>query len=105
MVCDGCEEAFYLDPMATDEIVCLECPDNAYCAGMTLLPVPRIGYWSNRSNLELVHHIHSCPRGVEVCPGGLNESASDKQAEVVLFEECWLPENLAADACKDDILW
>ena len=80
-------------------------PDNAYCAGMTLLPVPLVGFWSNRSDLALVHHIHACPRS-EMCIGGLtnvSDAAIDKQ---VAAKECWLPESLTSDACSGDgILW
>ena len=111
--CDGCIEGYYRDPTVTDETKCLRCPDNAYCAGdsipgTTLLPVPRVGYWSNRSDVSLVHHIHACPRAEEVCIGGL-ANASDaavEAQEVVALEECWLPENLTSDACTgDEILW
>ena len=57
--------------------MCKLCPENAYCAGdsvpgTTLLPVPLAGYWSNRSDIELVHLIHACPRGEEVCIGALS---------------------------------
>ena len=111
--CDGCIEGYYRDPTVTDETVCLHCPDHAYCAGnsipgATLLPVPLEGYWSNRSDLALVHYIHTCPRGDEVCTGGL-ANASDltiDTQEVVARTECWLPENLTSDACNgDEILW
>ena len=56
--------------------MCKLCPENAYCAGdsvpgTTLLPVPLAGFWSNRSDIELVHLIHACPRGEEVCIGAL----------------------------------
>ena len=81
-------------------------PDNAYCAGMTLLPVPLVGFWSNRSDLALVHHIHACPRSEKVCIGGLtnvSDAAIDKQ---VAAKECWLPESLTSDVCSSDgILW
>ena len=72
--------------------------------------MPHAGFWSNRSDLALVHYIHACPRG-EVCIGGLANvsDASDTSAEeqeVVGVKECWLPENLTSDACADDeILW
>ena len=111
--CDGCIEGYYRNPTVTDESECLLCPDNAYCAGdsipgTTLLPVPLEGYWSNRSDLALVHYIHACPRGDEVCTGGL-ANASDLTIgtqEVVARTECWLPENLTSDACtSDEILW
>ena len=62
---------------------------------------------SNRSDPALVHHIHACPRGEEVCIGGLANVSSEKEArEIVALKECWLPENLTSDACKgDEILW
>ena len=111
--CDGCIEGYYRDPTVTGETKCLHCPDNAYCAGdsipgTTLLPVPREGFWSNRSDVALVHYIHACPRGDEVCIGGLaNASDAEVEAqEVVAFEACWLPENLTSDECTgDEIVW
>ena len=112
--CYGCIEGYFRSPTVTDEVVCVRCPENAYCAGdsiegTTLLPVPHAGFWSNRSDLALVHYIHACPRG-EVCIGGLaNFSDADTSAEeqeVVAVKECWLPENLTSDACSgDEILW
>ena len=111
--CDGCTEDFYRDPTVKDRTKCVRCPENAYCAGdslpgTTLLPVPLAGYWANRSDVALVHHIHACPRGEEVCIGGLtNVSAEEFEVqEVVAFKECWLPENLTSEACGgDEILW
>ena len=111
--CDGCIEGYYRDPTVTGETKCLHCPDNAYCAGdsipgTTLLPVPREGFWSNRSDVALVHYIHACPRGDEVCIGGL-ANASDAEVEVqevVALKACWLPENLTSDECTgDEIVW
>ena len=112
--CDGCIENYYRDPKVKDESKwCRICPENAYCAGdsvegTTLLPVPHAGFWSNRSDLALVHYIHACPRGEEVCTGGLantSDVAGEEQTAVAL-KECWLPENLMSDACTDDaILW
>ena len=49
--CDGCIENYYRDPKVKDESKwCRICPENAYCAGdtllgTTLLPVPLPGYW------------------------------------------------------------
>ena len=102
--CDGCTKDYYRDPTITHETKCISCPENAYCAGDTLLPVPRAGYWSNRSDLALVHHIHACPRD-GVCIGGLGNK-SDADQKVVTFKECWLPDNLTSDGCpNDEILW
>ena len=106
-------EGYFRDPTITDETKCEGCPENAYCAGhtvpgTTLLPVPLAGYWSNRSDLALVHYIRACPRGEEVCIGGLtNVSAEEVEAQkVVAVKECWLPDNLTSDACSgDEILW
>ena len=75
--------------------------------GTTLLPVPLAGYWSNRSDVSLVHYIHACPRG-EVCIGGLANASEGvlEGEEGVALPECWLPKNLTSDACTDDaILW
>ena len=100
--CDGCIEDYYRDPTVTDTTTCAGCPWGAYCAGGTVLPVPLAGYWSNRSDLALVHHLYECPRGEAVCVGGLNGSTSTEGAEVVAMEHCWQPENLASDECAGD---
>ena len=105
--CDGCVEGYYRDPTQRTAALCLRCPEDAYCAGdsipgATLLPVPLAGYWSNRSELALVHHIHACPRGEAVCHGGVaNISGFDGKYDVV-NALCWSPANLTSDACTDD---
>ena len=104
MECDGCTEDYYRDPTATDTTTCTGCPEGAYCAGGTVLPVPLAGYWSNRSDLALVHHLHECPRGETVCVGGMNASTSTEGAEVVAMEHCWQPENLFSDECAGDTI-
>ena len=102
---------YYRDPMVTDSTRCRPCPENAFCAGATLLPVPTAGHWSNRSDLALIHYIHQCPRGAEVCIGGLVSTGEDDGAAVesllreVASPECWLPENLTSTCTDDEILW
>ena len=63
---------------------------------------------SNRSDPALVHHIHACPRGKEVCVGGLTNSSTKEVdvQEVVAVRECWLPENLTSEACEsNELIW
>ena len=104
--CDGFIEGYYRDPTAPTTS-CRLCPENAYCAGdsvpgTTLLPVPLAGFWSNRSDIELVHLIHECPRGEEVCKGGLTNMSFGAEGELldqaVARAECWLPDTLTSDA-------
>ena len=107
---------YYRDPMVTDRNRCRRCPQNAFCAGdsvpgTTLLPVPMAGYWSNRSDLALIHYIHQCPRGAEVCIGGLvstgddDEAAAESLLREVVLPECWLPDNLTSTCTGDEALW
>ena len=59
---------------------------------------------SNRSDLALVRYIHKCPRGEEVCIGGLAEQSDDEPQKSVALRECWLPENITTDTCTDDAI-
>ena len=115
--CDGCIEGYFRDPAVKKEgRWCVRCPENAFCAGdlvpgTTLLPVPLPGFWSDRSDVTLLHKVHACPRGEEVCTGGLKNVSTLLELELedevrVARPQCWLPEHLVSDACSgDEILW
>ena len=70
---------------------------------MALLPVPTSGYWSNRSDIDVVQYIHECPRSDAVCRGGLdsaNDTTLSGRDEVVIrASECWAVANLTSPQC------
>jgi len=91
--CFECASMYYLNPITRQ---CDLCDENAYCAGGAMLPVPRQGYWLDRSALSNFVNIEviKCWRGS--CTGGLLGGGE------IARPECWLPHGIGNTSCEDD---
>jgi len=64
--CVLADSGFFLDPTTAEA---LPCPANAVCNGGTMAPVPRAGYWVDRSSRRHVGTVYECDH-FEACTGG-----------------------------------
>ena len=90
--CTICKRNYFLSP---DSSQCEACPDNAWCDGGTLLPIPDPGYFVDRDKLKFCDTVMRCPLGKKACDAGRNDNAA----------HCWSLGNFSnQSACSTDLV-
>lgn len=69
---------------------CIVCPSKGVCLGENKVPIPRDGFWSDRSDLRFVGTMYTCRR----------QRACRAQAT---SSDCWNRSSIENDVCGSDI--